>query len=162
MHQTLICLSIYHSAHWQISTVAMATENLIRAILISLHTDIICVYMYVCAYMYVSNSMYVRVCIERHYVYWNPLLQITKFCLRHEWVQKCRATRTDWLQWWWLLLSSVQATAISSPMTSGSVMGTIPHVSSDVEAQTQWSFARGSVMGARQQQKREQRNSNIM
>jgi len=80
MHRTLICMSICHSAHWQISTVAMATENLIRAILISPHTDIMYVHMYVCAYMYVQIAyMYVCVCIERHYAYWNPLLQITEF-----------------------------------------------------------------------------------
>lgn len=35
----------------------MATENLIRAILISPHTDIMYVHVYVCAYMYVSNSI---------------------------------------------------------------------------------------------------------
>lgn len=79
MHRTLICLSIYHSAHWQISTVAMATENLFRAILFSPHTDIMYVHVSICVYMYVSNSMYVRVCIEWHYAYWNPLLQITNF-----------------------------------------------------------------------------------
>jgi len=48
----------------------MATENLIRAILISPHTDIMYVHMYVCAYMYVQIAcMYVCVCIKQHYAY---------------------------------------------------------------------------------------------
>lgn len=38
----------------------MATENLIRASLISPHTDIMYVHMYVCAYMYVCMSGIMR------------------------------------------------------------------------------------------------------